>query len=177
MLNSFRQILPRTIRPTMMLASARLNSTGTDKSPVSANVPKGVWNLGRLNHLAVAVPNLDEASSFFKNILQAKSVSGAVPLKEHGVYTVFVEFGNTKIELLHPLGEKSPIKKFLEKNKTGGIHHICIEVDNIENAIKDIHRQNIRTLSEKTQIGAHGKPVIFLHPKDCGGILIELEQS
>ncbi|UJR33914.1 hypothetical protein I4U23_021333 [Adineta vaga] len=177
MLNSFRQILPRTIRPTMMLANGRFSSTSADKSPISANVPKGVWNLGKLNHLAVAVPNLDEASSFFKNVLQAKSVSGAVALKEHGVYTVFVDLGNTKIELLHPLGEKSPIKKFLEKNKSGGIHHICIEVDNIEKAIKDIHQQNIRTLAEKTQIGAHGKPVIFLHPKDCGGILIELEQA
>ncbi|CAF0854012.1 unnamed protein product [Adineta steineri] len=177
MLNHFRQILPRTIRPTMMLANVRFNSTPADKSPVSANVPSSLWKLGKLNHLAVAVPNLDEASSFFKNVLHAKSVSGAVPLKEHGVYTVFVEFGNTKIELLHPLGEKSPIKKFLEKNKAGGIHHICIEVDNIEEAIKDIQQQNIRTLSEKTQIGAHGKPVIFLHPKDCGGILIELEQA
>ncbi|CAF4332441.1 unnamed protein product, partial [Adineta steineri] len=109
MLNHFRQILPRTIRPTMMLANVRFNSTPADKSPVSANVPSSLWKLGKLNHLAVAVPNLDEASSFFKNVLHAKSVSGAVPLKEHGVYTVFVEFGNTKIELLHPLGEKSPI--------------------------------------------------------------------
>ncbi|CAF2943454.1 unnamed protein product, partial [Rotaria sp. Silwood2] len=117
-----------------------------------------------------------EASNFFKNVLHANSVSDAVPQKEHGVYTTFVNFGNTKIELLFPLGEKSPIKKFLEKNKSGGIHHICIEVDNIEEAIKDIKQKNIRTLSEKTQIGAHGKPVIFLHPRDCGGILIELEQ-
>ncbi|CAF4492965.1 unnamed protein product [Rotaria sp. Silwood1] len=171
------QIVPRVIRPTMMLANVRSNTTNVDKSPISANVPSGLWKLGRLNHLAVAVPNLDQASSFFKNILQAKSVSGAVPQKEHGVYTVFVEFGNTKIELLHPLGDKSPIANFLQKNKNGGIHHVCIEVDNLEAAIKDIRQQQIRTLSEKTQIGAHGKPVIFLHPKDCGGVLIELEQA
>ncbi|UJR13430.1 hypothetical protein I4U23_000444 [Adineta vaga] len=177
MFNNFRQIITRTIRPTVNFPIHRLSSTDADKSPITANVPSGVWKLGKLNHIAVAVPCLDEASSFFKNILQAKSVSGAVPLKEHGVHTVFVDFGNTKIELLFPLGENSPIKKFLEKNKSGGIHHICIEVDNIEEAMKHIQHQNIRTLTENTKIGAHGKPVIFLHPKDCGGILIELEQA
>ncbi|CAF2132436.1 unnamed protein product [Rotaria magnacalcarata] len=177
MLNNFRQIFPRVIRPTMMLANVRSKSTNADISSLSANIPSGLWKLGRLNHLAVAVPNLDEASSFFKKVLRAQSVSGAVAQKEHGVYTVFVEFGNTKIELLHPLGDNSPIANFLKKNKNGGIHHVCIEVDSIENAIKDIRNQKIRTLSEKTQIGAHGKPVIFLHPKDCGGVLIELEQS
>ncbi|CAF2334359.1 unnamed protein product [Rotaria sp. Silwood2] len=161
----------------MMLANIHSNITNIEKSPILANVPSGIWKLGKLNHLAVAVPNLDQASSFFKNVLQAKSVSGAVPQKEHGVYTVFVEFGNAKIELLHPLGDKSPIANFLKKNKNGGIHHICIEVDNIEAAIGDIRQHHIRTLSESTQIGAHGKPVIFLHPKDCGGVLIELEQA
>ncbi|CAF1339369.1 unnamed protein product [Adineta ricciae] len=177
MFNNLRQIIVRTIHPRITFPIHRLSSIEADKSPITANVPSEVWKLGKLNHIAVAVPSLDEASSFFKNILHAKAVSGAVPLKEHGVHTVFVDFGNTKIELLFPLGEKSPIKKFLEKNKLGGIHHICIEVDNIEEAVKDIQHQNIRTLSESTQIGAHGKPVIFLHPKDCGGILIELEQA
>ncbi|CAF0983177.1 unnamed protein product [Adineta steineri] len=177
MLGNFRQIITRAIQPRILLTTNRLNQTDADKSPVTANVPSGIWKLGKLNHIAVAVPSLDEASSFFKNVLHAKSVSGAVALKEHGVHTVFVDFGNTKIELLFPLGDKSPISRFLEKHKSGGIHHICIEVDNIEEAIKDIQQQNIRTLSETTQIGAHGKPVMFLHPKDCGGILIELEQA
>ncbi|CAF1130201.1 unnamed protein product [Rotaria sp. Silwood1] len=176
MLSNFRQIFTRTIYPRLVLNNICLSSTDANKPSTTANVPDHLWKLGKLNHIAVAVPNLEEASHFFKNVLHANSVSDAVPQKEHGVYTTFVNFGNTKIELLFPLGEKSPIKKFLEKNKSGGIHHICIEVDNIEEAIKDIKQKKIRTLSEKTQIGAHGKPVIFLHPRDCGGILIELEQ-
>lgn len=84
--------------------------------------------------------------------------------------------GNTKIELLHPYGEKSPIKNFLEKNKNGGIHHICIEVNNISNAVKDLLDKGIRPLDPEPKIGAHGNPVVFLHPKDCGGVLVELEQ-
>jgi len=169
-----RQVVTRAVRPATMLPITRYIS---NDSPISANIPSDVWKLGKLNHIAIAVPNLDEASSFYKNILQAKSVSGAVPLKEHGVYTVFVELGNTKIELLHPLGDRSPIAKFLEKNQSGGIHHICIEVNNIEEAIKSLQQKNIRTLSKKTTMGAHGKPVMFLHPKDCAGTLIELEQA
>lgn len=97
-------------------------------------------------------------------------------MSEHGVTTVFVELLNTKIELLLPLGNQSPIEKFLEKNPGGGMHHICLEVDNIENAVEDLKAKNIRLLGSKPTIGAHGKPVIFLHPKDCGGVLIELEQ-
>jgi methylmalonyl-CoA/ethylmalonyl-CoA epimerase len=91
-------------------------------------VPNSLWKLGKLNHVAIAVPNLENAVSLYKNVLNATKVSEKVPQPEHGVYTVFVELGNTKIELLHPLGEKSPIKAFLEKNQNGGIHHICIEV-------------------------------------------------
>lgn len=114
------------------------------------------------------------------------------PQKEHGVYTVFINLGNSKIELLHPLGEKSPIANFLEKNKAGGIHHVCIEyvfhffplkliyypfrVKNIDEAIKKVKELGVRTLGDKPKIGAHGKPVIFLHPKDCLGVLTELEQ-
>ncbi|CAF0725567.1 unnamed protein product [Rotaria sordida] len=177
MLNNIRQIFPRIIRPTMMLTNIRSSTSNADKSPVSANVPSGLWKLGKLNHIAVAVPDLDQASSFFKNILQAKSVSGAVPQKEDGVYTVFVELDNMKIELVHPLGDDSPVANFLKKNHSGGIHHICIEVDNLEAAIKEIREQHIRTLNDKIEIGAHGKPVMFLHPKDCDGILIELEQA
>ncbi|CAF1070790.1 unnamed protein product [Rotaria sordida] len=175
MLSNFRQIVIRTIHPRL-LNGIRLSSSDANKSPIETNVPNDKWNLGKINHIAVAVPDLEKSSHFFKNTLHANSVSQPMPQKEHGVYTTFVDFGNTKIELLLPLGDKSPIKKFLEKNKSGGIHHICIEVDNIEEAIKDIKQKHIRTLSEKTRIGAHGKPVIFLHPKDCAGILIELEQ-
>uniref|UniRef100_A0A8C9DH96 Methylmalonyl-CoA epimerase, mitochondrial n=1 Tax=Prolemur simus TaxID=1328070 RepID=A0A8C9DH96_PROSS len=135
-----------------------------------------VWNLGRLNHVAIAVPDLEKAATFYKNVLGAQ-VSEAVPLPEHGVSVVFVNLGNTKIELLHPLGIDSPIAGFLQKNKTGGMHHICIEVDNINAAGMDLKKKNIRSLSEEAKIGAHGKPVIFLHPKDCGGVLVELEQA
>ena len=98
-------------------------------------------------------------------------------LPEHGVTTVFVELSNTKLELLHPLGAKSPIAGFLEKNKTGGIHHVCIEVNDIKTAVADVKSKNIRCLSPEPRIGAHGKPVMFLHPKDCNGVLVELEQE
>ncbi|XP_042326961.1 methylmalonyl-CoA epimerase, mitochondrial isoform X2 [Sceloporus undulatus] len=134
------------------------------------------WKLGRLNHVAIAVPDLEKATSLYRDILGAR-VSDAVPLPEHGVYTVFVELGNTKLELLHPLGEKSPIAGFLQKNKAGGMHHICIEVDNITDAMAELKEKKIRVLSEEPRIGAHGKPVVFLHPKDCDGVLVELEQA
>lgn len=139
-------------------------------------VPGSVWKLGRLNHIAIAVPDMEKATSLYRDVLGA-SVSDKVPLPEHGVYTVFVELGNTKLELLHPLGEKSPIAGFLQKNKAGGMHHICIEVDNINAAIADLKARNIRTLSAEPRIGAHGKPVMFLHPKDCDGVLVELEEA
>lgn len=95
--------------------------------PVSQSVPPSLWKLGRLNHVAIAVPDLEKATALYRDVLGAQ-VSTTVPLPEHGVYTVFVELGNTKLELLHPLGEKSPIAGFLQKNKAGGMHHICIEV-------------------------------------------------
>ncbi|XP_023565570.1 methylmalonyl-CoA epimerase, mitochondrial isoform X2 [Octodon degus] len=135
-----------------------------------------VWNLGRLNHVAVAVPDLEKATAFYKNVLGAQ-VSEVVPLPEHGVSVVFVSLENTKVELLHPLGSNSPIAGFLKKNEAGGMHHICIEVDNINEAVMDLKKQKIRTLTEEAKTGAHGKPVIFLHPKDCGGVLVELEQA
>lgn len=135
-----------------------------------------VWSLGRLNHVAIATADLDKATALYRDVLGAK-VSPSTPLPEHGVYTVFVELGNTKLELLYPLGENSPIKGFLEKNKAGGIHHVCIEVDNIEAAMSHLKSKKIRCLSEEPKIGAHGKPVVFLHPKDCAGVLIELEQA
>ncbi|CAD2215920.1 methylmalonyl-CoA epimerase [Angomonas deanei] len=135
-------------------------------------------NLGRLNHVAIAVPadrDIVEAASMYKNILGAK-VSDPVKQEEHGVITVFVELPNSKIELLHPLGDKSPIAGFLEKNKSGGMHHICLETSDIAASMAQCKAQNIRTLGDKTKIGAHGNPVIFLHPKDCGGVLVELEE-
>ena len=98
-------------------------------------------------------------------------------LPEHGVTVVFVNLPNTKIELLKPLDEKSPIAGFLKKNANGGIHHVCIEVDSITEAVKDLKAKKIRCLSEEPRIGAHGKPVMFLHPKDCAGVLVELEQA
>lgn len=141
----------------------------------SHQVAPSVWKLGRLNHVAIAVPDLEKAKAFYQNVLGAQ-VSEAVPLPEHGVSVVFVNLGNTKMELLHPLGMDSPIEGFLRKNKMGGIHHVCIEVDDINAAMLDLKEKKIRILSEEAKIGAHGKPVIFLHPKDCGGVLVELEQ-
>ncbi|KAG7473415.1 hypothetical protein MATL_G00095670 [Megalops atlanticus] len=150
--------------------------TYSTSNPLCQGVPGSVWKLGRLNHVAIAVPDLEKATALYRDVLGAQ-VSAAVPLPEHGVYTVFVELGNTKLELLHPLGEKSPIAGFLQKNKSGGMHHICIEVDDINAAIVDLKAKKIRTLSEEPRIGAHGKPVMFLHPKDCDGVLVELEQA
>ncbi|XP_075064212.1 methylmalonyl-CoA epimerase, mitochondrial [Mixophyes fleayi] len=143
---------------------------------LAQKMPSTLWSLGRLNHVAIAVPDLEKAKSLYKNVLGAH-VSETVPLPEHGVYTIFVELGNTKLELLHPLGENSPISGFLQKNKAGGMHHICIEVDDIKSAMSDLKKKNIRVLSEEPKIGAHGKPVVFLHPKDCDGVLVELEEA
>jgi methylmalonyl-CoA/ethylmalonyl-CoA epimerase len=148
----------------------------SSKKFATDSLPKHIWSLGTLNHVAIAVPKLDEASAFYKNILKAE-VSESVALPEHGVYTVFVNLGNTKIELLHPYGSKSPIANFLEKNKNGGIHHICINVKNIREAMKELKEKKIRLLSDEPRIGAHGKPVVFLHPKDCYGTLVELEED
>jgi len=156
-------------------------SSGTaNTSPDPSNIRKGLatlLQLGKLNHVAIATPDLKKATDMYKYVLGAK-VSAAEDLPAHGVTTVFVDLGNTKIELLHPFGEKSPIQNFLDKNKDGGIHHICIEVDDINVAVESLRSTGkIRILDPKPKIGAHGKPVIFLHPKDCGGVLIELEQA
>jgi methylmalonyl-CoA/ethylmalonyl-CoA epimerase len=133
--------------------------------------------IGRLNHVAVVVPDLAAASAKYREILGAE-VSEAVDLPDHGVTTVFVELPNTKIELLHPLGEKSPIAAFLDKNASGGMHHLCYEVDDIIAARDRLVAVGARILgSGEPSIGAHGKPVLFLHPKDFFGTLIELEQA
>lgn len=141
----------------------------------SSSTSIGKWKILKVNHVAVATADLEKSVCLYRDILGAKT-SGPTDLPEHGVTTVFVDLNNTKFELLKPLGEKSPIKNFLEKNSAGGMHHVCIEVDNIKNAVHDLQQNNIRLLSDEPKIGAHGKPVIFLHPKDCGGVLIELEE-
>ena len=133
--------------------------------------------IGRLNHVAIVVPDLDQAARVYAETLGA-SVSSAVDLPEHGVRTVFVELPNTKIELLHPLGENSPIAPFLERSPSGGMHHVCYEVDDIQAAAEILSDQGARVLGDGTpRIGAHGKPVLFLHPKDFCGTLVELEQA
>ena len=133
--------------------------------------------IGKLNHVAIAVPNLDDAIATYNNILGA-SVSAKEEQPEHGVTTVFIELPNTKIELLEPLGDESPIQNFLEKNGSGGIHHICYEVEDISQAKDRLLENGARILgSGETKIGAHGKPVLFLHPKDFNGTLVELEEA
>jgi methylmalonyl-CoA/ethylmalonyl-CoA epimerase len=133
--------------------------------------------IGRLNHVAIAVRDIAKASEVYRKTLGAK-VSAKVPQPEHGVSTVFITLPNTKIELLEPLGADSPIAKFLERNADGGIHHICYEVDNIKAARDRLLSQGARVLgSGEPKIGAHGKPVLFLHPKDFCGTLLELEQA
>ena len=133
--------------------------------------------LGRLNHVAIAVPVLAKASEIYRSMLGAK-VSSAVPQPDHGVTVVFVELDNTKIELLEPLGENSPIGGFLKRNPECGIHHLCYEVTDIAQAAEQLKKGGARILGDGTpKIGAHGKPVLFVHPKDFCGTLIELEQA
>lgn len=133
--------------------------------------------IGRLNHVAIAVPDLDAAVAQYRDTLGA-DVGAPQDEPDHGVTVVFITLPNTKIELLHPLGEGSPIQGFLDKNPSGGIHHICYEVDDILAARDKLRDSGARVLgSGKPKIGAHGKPVLFLHPKDFTGTLVELEQA
>jgi methylmalonyl-CoA/ethylmalonyl-CoA epimerase len=133
--------------------------------------------IGRLNHVAIAVKDLGAASRVYRETLGAK-VSDPLPQPEHGVTVVFIELPNTKIELLEPLGANSPIARFLEKNADGGIHHVCYEVDDILAARDRLKAKGARVLGDgEPRIGAHGKPVLFLHPKDFTGTLVELEQA
>ena len=132
--------------------------------------------IGRLNHVAIAVPDLDAAAEQYRSALGA-AVGPAKDEPDHGVTVIFIELPNTKIELLYPLGEDSPIKGFLEKNPAGGIHHICYEVADIIAARDRLQATGARVLGDgKPKIGAHGKPVLFLHPKDFNGALVELEE-
>jgi len=133
--------------------------------------------IGRLNHVAIVVPDLAGAAARYRDTLGA-TVSEPVDMPEHGVTTVFVELPNTKIELLHPLGDGSPIASFLERNPSGGMHHVCYEVDDILAARDRLRDEGMRVLGDgEPRIGAHDKPVLFLHPKDFCGTLVELEQA
>ena len=133
--------------------------------------------IGRLNHVAIAVRDIEAAARIYRETLGAE-VSAAVPQNEHGVTTVFITLPNTKIELLEPLGTASPIAKFLERNPDGGIHHLCYEVDDILAARERLKANGARVLGDgEPKIGAHGKPVLFLHPKDFCGTLVEIEQA
>jgi len=133
--------------------------------------------LGRLNHVAIAVPDLKAATAIYRDTLGGK-VSAAQALPEHGVTVVFVDLGNTKVELLEPLGDNSPIAAFLEKNTAGGMHHVCYEVGDILAARDRLKAAGARVLGDgNPKTGAHGKPVLFLHPKDFAGTLVELEQA
>ncbi len=132
--------------------------------------------IGRLNHVAIAVPDLAAAAAQYRDMLGAR-VGPARDEPEHGVTVVFVDLPNTKVELLHPLGATSPIRGFLEKNPGGGIHHLCFEVEDIRAARDRLLAAGARVLGGgEPKIGAHGKPVLFLHPKDFAGTLIEIEQ-
>ena len=171
-------------RPAAVLTSNRLNKmTLTFTRPLSlsprltSSLPPSnpLWKLGRLNHVAIATPDLAKSVALYRDVLGA-AVTAPEDLHAHGVTVVFVELDNTKIELLHPLGEDSPILGFLKKNADGGIHHVCLEVDDLDAAVETVRAKKIRCLAEKPKIGAHGKPVMFLHPKDCAGVLVELEQ-
>jgi methylmalonyl-CoA/ethylmalonyl-CoA epimerase len=133
--------------------------------------------IGKLNHVAIAVPDLAVAAAQYRDMLGAK-VSEPIDLPDHGVTTVFVDLPNTKIELLHPLGEKSPIAAFLARNPAGGMHHVCYEVADIREARDRLRSAGARILgSGEPTTGAHGKPVLFVHPKDFSGTLIEVEQA
>jgi methylmalonyl-CoA/ethylmalonyl-CoA epimerase len=133
--------------------------------------------LGRLNHVAIAVPDLAKAREIYRNTLGAE-VSKPLPQPAHGVTVVFVELANTKIELLEPLGKDSPISLYLQRNPDGGIHHLCYEVADIIEARDRLMKEGARILGKgEPKIGAHGKPVLFLHPKDFCGTLLELEQA
>ena len=132
--------------------------------------------IGQLNHVAIVVPDLAAASARYRDTLGA-TVTEPVDLPDHGVTTVFVELPNTKIELLHPLGEDSPIAKYLERNPDGGMHHVCYEVEDIVAARDRLVADGARILGDgEPRNGAHGKPVLFLHPKDFCGTLVEIEQ-
>lgn len=172
----------RLVSPILRQALKRRNFSSS-----SGSIPQGVWNLGRLNHIAIATPDLPNSIALYRDVFRASVryvlidcpsmvqlniffifLSAPEDLPDHGVTVVFIELDNTKIELLHPLGEKSPISGFLKKNPNGGMHHICIEVDDIKAAMKDLTAKNIQCLSDEPKIGAHGKPVSCVQKQQGG---------
>jgi methylmalonyl-CoA/ethylmalonyl-CoA epimerase len=161
-------------------ASARRAARCALRAPARNNVAAlrglATFQLGRLNHVALAVPDIEEASAMWRDALGA-SVSELQALPDHGVTVCFVDAGNTHVELLEPLGDASPIAAFLAKSPSGGLHHLCHEVDDVEAAMADLRARGVRLLSEEPKIGAHGVPVVFLHPKDTNGVLVELQQA
>jgi methylmalonyl-CoA/ethylmalonyl-CoA epimerase len=133
--------------------------------------------IGRLNHVAIAVPRLAEAIEAYRGLLGA-TVSPPRGLAEHGVTVAFVELPNAKVELMEPLGDESPLAKFIERNPQGGMHHLCYEVDDIEAALARLQAAGARVLGDgRARIGAHGKPVVFVEPRALAGTLVELEQA
>lgn len=154
--------------------SLRLSRPFASSAANLANTVKG-FNVGRLNHVAIVVPDLDASAAMYRDVLGAE-VSAPQDLPEHGVTVVFVLLGNTKFELLQVLGENSPVANFLKKNPAGGIHHVCLEVADIHEGVRVMKENGVKVLNEEPKIGAHGKPVVFLHPKNMNGVLVELEQ-
>jgi len=177
---SLTRISPTSISPsTTLFSSAFLPLPATSRATFSTTTTRlsapEAWKLGRLNHIAIVVPDLAKSTAMYRDMLGAE-VSEPEDLPEHGVTVVFVNLGNAKLELLHPLSPESPVANFLKKNQSGGMHHVCIEVDEVEKAMEDLKKKNVRLLSSEPKIGAHGNPVVFLHPKDCNGVLTELEE-
>ena len=157
-------------------AAARCAFRAPARNNVAALRGLATFQLGRLNHVALAVPDIEQASAMWRDALGA-SVSELQALPDHGVTVCFVDAGNTHVELLEPLGDASPIASFLAKSPSGGLHHLCHEVDDVEAAMADLKARGVRLLSEEPKIGAHGVPVVFLHPKDTNGVLVELQQA
>jgi methylmalonyl-CoA/ethylmalonyl-CoA epimerase len=163
----------------MISGAAIAKTRSAQRKPAPGHDPEEAhkMHIGRLNHVAIAVRDIAKAAGVYRDTLGAE-ISAAVAQPEHGVTTVFVLLPNTKIELLEPLGEGSPIAKFLERSPDGGIHHLCYEVEDIRSARDRLKAQGVRVLGDgEPKIGAHGKPVLFLHPKDLCGTLIEIEQA
>mmetsp|Transcript_6338 Transcript_6338/g.18712 ORF Transcript_6338/g.18712 Transcript_6338/m.18712 type:complete len:165 (+) Transcript_6338:83-577(+) len=161
----------------MLRQLARRVAPQTRRRQLTAAIPKAAsFSLGRLNHVALAVPDIAAASEFWKTALGA-SVSELQALPDHGVTVCFVDAGNTHVELLEPLGDASPIAAFLKKNPSGGLHHLCHEVPDVAAAMRDLDARGVRLLSAEPRVGAHGVPVVFLHPKDTNGVLVELQEA
>ncbi|WIA31999.1 hypothetical protein OEZ86_002853 [Tetradesmus obliquus] len=173
--NLFTRLLLQIAAPACTSIVRHLSTTRHLLHQAQQQQPAGTAEVGRLNHVAIAVPDLAKAAERYRAVLGAK-VSAPQPVPEHGVTVVFVELPNTKIELLHPLGPKSPIQKFLDRNPAGGIHHVCLEVGDITRSMAALTPNGVRVLDPQPRIGAHGNPVVFLHPKDNDGVLMELEE-